>query len=169
MIIDLWPLSIKIDVLLIQIINVLILLYIFKKLFGNTLTQEVAKRRELTRKLQAAEVEYNSVIAQANHEKEIILTEAMEHKKHIIAEAEWIAQQNSNRLLQQAKEQADVVLKNAEKEAEHMQHALEKQRSDSVKKTAWLLVKKIFKKDVELKQEYMSMLLQETDYVKNGK
>lgn len=167
MIIDLWPLSIKIDVLVIQIINVLLLLYIFKKLFWSTLTQEVAKRRELTRKLQAAEVEYNSVIAQANHEKEVILAQAIEHKKHLLAEAELAARKNTEIILAQAWQQASVILQNAENQAVGMRRDLENSRADSVKHTAWLLLKKIFKKDVSIKQEYLDMILQETDYKKH--
>ncbi len=167
MIIDLWPLSIKIDVLVIQIINVLLLLYIFKKLFWSTLTQEVAKRRELTRKLQAAEVEYNSVIAQANHEKEVILAQAMEHKKHLLAEADLAARKNTETILAQAWQQASVILQNAENQAVSIRRDLENSRADSVKHTAWLLLKKIFKKDVSIKQEYLDMILQETDYKKH--
>lgn len=168
MIIDLWPLSIKIDVLVIQIINVMILLFIFKKLFGSTLTKEVAERRELTRKLQAAEEEYNAVLAKAKEEKDAIVAEALENKKRLLQDAEGVAYQTSQRTLSQAQEQAARIVREAEAQAENLHKDLEHARADSVKKTAWLLVKKIFAKDVTLQKDYVDMLLQETSYKKNG-
>ena len=45
MIIDLGPLTIKLDVLVVQIINVAILFFLFKKLFWDTLIEEISKRR----------------------------------------------------------------------------------------------------------------------------
>jgi F0F1-type ATP synthase membrane subunit b/b' len=161
MIIDLWPLSIKIDVLIVQIINVAILLYIFKKLFGKTLEQEIAKRRELTRKLQSAEVEYNAVIAQATHEKEVMLAEATEHKKHLLVEATALAQKQRESILTEANTQANRIMQKAEQEAAVLRHDLEKNRENSIKQTAGMIVKNIFKKDVSLQQEYVDMLIKE--------
>lgn len=73
MIIDLGPLTIKVDVLIVQLINLAILFWIFKKLFGDTLVKEIAKRKEMTLKLEQAHKEYDALIAQAHSEKEELL------------------------------------------------------------------------------------------------
>jgi hypothetical protein len=55
------------------VINIIILFYLFKKLFGTTLINEVAKRREQTIKLQQAQQEYDAMLQKAQLEKDEII------------------------------------------------------------------------------------------------
>lgn len=161
MIIDLGPLTIKLDVLVVQIINVAILFYIFKKLFGDTLIEEIAKRREMTLKLEQADKEYALLIAEANAKKDAILTEALAHKKSLVAEAEGIAQQKKEEMLSKAATEAKILLDKAARDAEAQKQDMVKGFEQGVKRSALLMVKKLFSGNKNISDTYVTGLVDE--------
>lgn len=161
MIIDLGPLTIKLDVLLVQIINVAILFYFFKKLFGDTLIEEIAKRREMTLKLEQADKEYAALLAEASSKKDEILNDALSHKNKLIEEAKKIAEQEKERILLSAKNEADTVLLKAKKDADMKSRDLDNHFIDWVKITALSLVKKLFASKKDIQESYLQWLVDE--------
>ncbi len=161
MIIDLWPLTIKLDVLLVQVINIIILFYLFKKLFGTTLINEVAKRREQTIKLQQAQQEYDAMLQKAQLEKDEIIAWAMEHKQHILAEWVLIAQKEKDRIISWARGEAENIMEKAKSEIASLSKDLQENWIHWVTTTASALLKKIIKKDVWLQKDYVETLLED--------
>ena len=161
MIIDLGPLTIKLDVLVVQIVNVAILFWLFKKLFGDTLLKEIAKRREMTAKLEQADKEYASLIAEASAKKEQIIEEALAHKKKLIDEAKEIATQEKEKLLMKANEEAEWIVEKANKEAELKSRDLDSNFIQWVKNTALTVVKKLFASKKDIQEWYVKGLVEE--------
>lgn len=171
MIIDLGPLTIKIDVLIVQIINVAILFFFFKKLFWDTLIEEIAQRRAMTQKLEKAYKEYDALIAEANAKKEEILAEAMSHKKWLVAEATALAKQEWEKIIEKAMIEAKMLVEKAEKEASAQKHDMEKSFANWVKQSAMAMLKKLFSSNKKAWETYVSGLIDEFDasYKKSDK
>lgn len=162
MIIPLWPLSIKVDVLLVQIINVLILFFMFKKLFGQTLVDEIKKRKSLTKKLQSAEVEYEALLAKAHQEKDTIIAEALKHKQNVLQEAMSLAEEARKQAIAKADAQAAEIIEKAQRDTTVAKEELLAHYEAWVKKTTMQVVEKIFHDDKKLQETYVDMLVKET-------
>lgn len=161
MIIDLGPLTIKLDVLIIQFINIGILLYLFNKLFGETLIAEIAERRAMTRKLEQAEKEYAALLAEANAQKDAIIKEALEHKKSIIEEASRLAKNERAAIVEKAKQEADLIVLKAQRDAEAQKKDIEQKFEQWVKSTAVAMLKKLFASNKQVSDMYIAWLVDE--------
>lgn len=161
MIIPLWPLSIKIDVLIVQIINVLILFWLFNKMFGKTLIEEVEKRKQLTKKLETAEQEYDALMTLAQQEKGALLKEAVEHKKLIVAEAKQTAAQESQKILSAAQRDAQELVAQAKLTMQNEKADLDRHFAEGVKATTMEVVHKLFDTKPELQEAYIAWLVKE--------
>jgi len=67
--------TIKLDVLIIQLIHVAILFRLFKKIIGDSLTQAIIKRKSLMAKLEDADKTYAEIIAEANEKSDALVQE----------------------------------------------------------------------------------------------
>ena len=161
MIIDLGPLTIKLDVLVVQIINVAILFFLFKKLFWDTLIEEISKRRAMTTKLEQADKEYASLIAEATEKKEQILDEALAHKKKLVTEAQELAKQEQEKILSKAAHEAHTIVEKAQKEAAAQKRDFENSFEQGVKQSAFAMVKKLFASNSKASETYVSGLVDE--------
>jgi F0F1-type ATP synthase membrane subunit b/b' len=161
MIIDLGILTIKVDVLIVQIINIALLLMFFKKIIGNTLADEVEKRKAMTLKLEQADREYASLLADANAQKEWILSEALAHKKKLLEEAKEIALHEKDKILWKAKSEADSILDKAKKDADIQARDLDSNFIQWVKTTSLSLVKKLFASKKDIQESYLQGLVEE--------
>ena len=162
MIIPLWPLSIKVDVLIVQIINVLILFFMFKKLFGKTLVDEIKKRKSLTKKLQSADIEYEALIAKAHTEKEAIIADALTHKQHLIQEAVLLAEEAKKQAIAKADAQAAEIIEKAQRDTSAAKQELLSHYEAWVKQTTMQVVEKIFHDNTQLQEKYIDLLVKET-------
>ena len=63
------------------IINFLVLVFLFRKLLGDKIVQEVEKRRTMLEKLKKADDEYKKMIEFARKESDLILEKAEKTKK----------------------------------------------------------------------------------------
>lgn len=161
MIVELWPLTIKVDVLIVQLINLAILFFIFKKLFGDTLVKEIAKRKEMTKRLEQADEEYNILINKAQEEKNAILEEALAKKNDILKEAKELADQQKAKTIEQAQQDAKNIITQANQEAELKSRDLESHFVQGVKTTALAMVKKLFSSNKNLQESYIEGLVEE--------
>lgn len=161
MIIDLGILTIKVDVLVVQIINIALLLLFFKKMIGNTLSEEVEKRKAMTIKLEQADKEYASLISEATEQKEKILEEALAHKKKLVSEATELAKQEQEKILEKASQDAHLIVEKAKKEAESQKRDFENNFEQWVKKSAFAMVKKLFTWNSKASETYVSGLVDE--------
>ncbi len=161
MIIDLGILTIKVDVLIVQIINISLLLWFFKSLIGNTLTEEVEKRKAMTLKLEQADKEYASLIADANVQKEQILSDALAHKKSLVAEGQDLAKQEQEKILAKASNEAKLLLDKAQKDADSQRQDMAKSFEQWVKNTALVMVKKLFSWNKQASDVYVTGLVDE--------
>ena len=161
MIIPLWPLSIKLDVLIVQIINVLILLYMFKKLFWKALVEEIQQRKALTKKLQNADAEYDALITKANAEKEEIIATAMAHKQHVMQEAMLVAEETKKNAIAKAEMQAQEIIEKAQKDTNTAREELLDHYESWIKQTAMQVVQKIFHNNTDVQEKYIDILVKE--------
>ena len=161
MIIPLGPLTIKIDVLIVQIINIWILLFLFKKLFGDIIVAEIQNRKQLISKLSNADGEYNTIIQQAHQEKDKLIDEWKTHKAHLMQEAIVVAKKTEEALVSKAHEQAQSIVSQAESKIQVLEKNVMNQFEDSVKQTVKTVVKKLIKSDQEIKSAYLDTLVRE--------
>ncbi len=161
MIIDLGILTIKVDVLVVQIINIALLLLFFKKMIGNTLSEEVEKRKAMTIKLEQADKEYASLISEATEQKEKILEEALAHKKKLVNEATELAKQEQDKILEKASQDAHSIIEKAKKEAESQKRDFENNFEQWVKNSAFVMIKKLFAWNSKASDTYLSGLVDE--------
>jgi len=153
--------SLKIDVLLIQIVNVLILFWIFKKFIGDTLTREITERQSLIKKLEAADEEYEKRIAEAEKKAAAIFAHAKEEKKNLIQEGKELWEKRQQEAIEAATLEANKIRKDAEEKASKTEADLEKNFESSVKQTAFMVIKKLFNEKKDLQEEYVTKLIQE--------
>lgn len=67
--------TIKLDVLLVQIIHVLVLFWMFRKIIGDSLTTALIERKQTISKLANADAAYAEKIAQAKEEADAMIKE----------------------------------------------------------------------------------------------
>ncbi len=159
--IPLGPLTIKIDVLIVQIINIAILIFLFKKLFGDAIIAEIKTRKELMHKLSNADGEYKAIIEEGNKEKAKLIEEGKTHKSHLMQEATVAAKKTEEALVAKAQEQAQTIVTNAESKLQVMEKNLMNDFESSVKQTAKMVVKKLIKSDKDIQSAYLDTLVKE--------
>jgi hypothetical protein len=75
MVIDLGILSIKLDVLVMQIINIRLLLRIIRKAFGDTIVAQIAHFRDTKKRLADADSTLKQIITEAEKARQEIISE----------------------------------------------------------------------------------------------
>ncbi len=153
---------IKLDVLLVQLFHIAILFWVFRKLVWDSLTNAILARRVKQEKLDHAEAEAAKYILEAKAQADILVQEWLQHKKSIIDEAAITAEKKADDIIANAHKQAEKIKEAANFESLQMKQELEQNRTDGVKQTALVVVRKLFDKDVSLQQEYLDMLVKES-------
>jgi F0F1-type ATP synthase membrane subunit b/b' len=161
MIIPLGPLTIKIDVLIVQIINIGLLLFLFKKLFGDAIVAEIKNRKELMSKITNADGEYKKIIDTAEEEKMKLIEEGKAHKAHLLQEAKKVAAETEQSLKAKAHEEAQSILSAAELKAQSYKKEIDIEFIGAVKQTAKSVVKKLINTDKEIQSQYLDQLISE--------
>lgn len=161
MIIDLGILTIKVDVLVVQIINIALLLMFFRSIIWNTLSEEVEKRKAMTQKLEQADKEYDSLLADATAKKEEILSEAIAHKKKLLDEAKELAVQEKEKILLKAKNEAESIVDKAKKDSEIQSRDLDSNFIQGVKSASVSILKKLFANQKDIQESYLKGLVEE--------
>lgn len=145
----------------VQIVNLVIFFWIFKRFFGGKIMDWVRARNELIEKIKHAESEYEKIVSDAKHQSETIVQEALMHKTHILTEAEQLASMEKQKIIDQATKKSEDIIKNAELQSERLKTELEENWATWVKNTAKVLVKKLIHSNPDLQDKYIDSLLDE--------
>jgi len=144
-----------------QIINFLILFFLFKKFLTKPITTIIQDRRDLIKKLENADKVYEEKLEAARLESKEIVKEWMNRKEKLIVEAWVLADKKRDEILADAKVQSDKVITSAENRAKILETELEKNFVDWVKRTSLLVVKKLIQKDKDIKKDYLDEAVKE--------
>lgn len=143
------------------IVNFLVLVFLFRKLLGDKIVQEVEKRRTMLEKLKKADDEYKKMIEFARKESDLILEKAEKTKKDMIHEAHLVAEEEKSRILKQAHHKADLIVSEAKQDTDKLERELKESWVASVKETSKKVVKRLLKHDKVLEDEYFGVLVED--------
>lgn len=144
-----------------QILNILIFFGFFWYFFWKKIQKNLAEKRILLDKLDNADRAYEEIMEQAEIKKQEIIDDALHHKQVILEEAKILADKRDKEMLESTKIQAESILHEAHKKAEHIELQLKEWFIEGVKRTARIVVKKLFNKEVSLDEKYVETLAQE--------
>lgn len=161
MVIDLGILSIKLDVLVFQILNILLLLRIIRKLFGDTIVEQIAHFRKTKQEMLEADQALKKLAEQAQDMKEEIVNDGKKQKEEIIQHAHQVASHKEKEILEQAEHKAKNIIAQAQAKSQQMEEELKENYTHMVKTTAWSMVKKIFEKNPKAQETYVQTLVDE--------
>ncbi len=143
------------------IINFLVLVFLFRKLLGDKIVQEVEKRRTMLEKLKKADDEYKKMIEFARKESDLILEKAEKTKKDMIHEAHLVAEEEKSRIIKEAHHKADLIVSEAKQDTDKLERELKESWVASVKETSKKVVKRLLKHDKVLEDEYFGVLVED--------
>lgn len=143
------------------VINFLVLVFLFRKLLGDKIVQEVEKRKEMLEKLKKADDEYKKMIEFAHKESGLILEKAEKKKKDLIHEAHLIAEEEKSKIIKEAQHKAELMLTDAKQDTEKLEKELKANWVASVKETSKKVVKRLLKHDKVLEDEYFGVLVED--------
>ena len=153
--------SIRIDILITQIANFLLLFFVTKRLFGDKFVKSIEERKKLIKKLKNADDEYIRLIELARKESDNIISKANKQKESIIEEGKTLAEQERKLAIELGNTQKDLIIQEAQQKSEKMLNTSQEQRINSVVETTKLVVKKIFNSQKELKDAYLELITAE--------
>ncbi len=143
------------------IVNFLVLVFLFRKLLGDKIVQEVEKRRTMLEKLKKADDEYKKMIEFARKESDLILEKAEKTKKDMIHEAHLVAEEEKSRIIKEAHHKADLIVNEAKQDTDKLERELKESWVASVKETSKKVVKRLLKHDKVLEDEYFGVLVED--------
>jgi len=143
------------------IVNFLVLVFLFRKLLGDKIVQEVEKRRTMHEKLKKADDEYKKMIEFARKESDLILEKAEKTKKDMIHEAHLVAEEEKSRIIKEAHHKADLIVNEAKQDTDKLERELKESWVASVKETSKKVVKRLLKHDKVLEDEYFGVLVED--------
>lgn len=143
------------------IVNFLVLVFLFRKLLGDKIVQEVEKRRTMLEKLKKADDEYKKMIEFARKESDLILEKAEKTKKDMIHEAHLVAEEEKSRIIKEAHHKADLIVSEAKQDTDKLERELKESWVASVKETSKKVVKRLLKHDKVLEDEYFGVLVED--------
>lgn len=149
------------DLVLAGVINFLVLVFLFRKLLGDKIVQEVERRKEMLEKLKKADDEYKKMIEFAHKESGLILEKAEKKKKDLIHEAHLIAEEEKSKIIKEAQHKAELMITDAKQDTEKLEKELKANWVASVKETSKKVVKRLLKHDKVLEDEYFGVLVED--------
>lgn len=112
-----------------QILNFLVLAFLFKKFLYKPLLSAVRKREEEIKKGLANAEKAEKAMISAEERKDEILNEAAKEAEKIINDSRKSAQTESERILLETKAESERIIRNAKEQANLEKKAIEKQIS----------------------------------------
>lgn len=153
--------NLHIDILITQIINFLIIFFIFKKFLWDKIVTWIKNREELIEKLRNANVEYDNIIENANKQKKEIIDEWLEMKNKLIMEWKQLWQIEKNKLINEWKLNYNDIIEQAKLESTKIKQELEENWTNWVKQTSKILVKKLIETNPDIYDKYIDILINE--------
>lgn len=152
--------TIQLPVIIAQIINFLILFFIFKKLIGDRLNRLIEHKKLTLEKLANAEREYQIMIEKTYGEKDEILNSARNDANRLLLDMEDIAYNKRQEMLDRAEKKAELIIAWGKKEIEKERLEMMAQMKDTVVGLALMLNKKLFKQE-SVDKDFMEKELEE--------
>lgn len=112
-----------------QIVNFLILAYLFKRFLYKPLLNAVKKREEEIKKGLASAEKAEKALMSAEEKKDELINEAAKEAEKIITEAKSSAQTESELIIEATRKESERIIKNAKEQANLEKEAIEKQIS----------------------------------------
>ncbi len=144
-----------------QIINFLILFFLFKKFLTKPIATIIQDRRNLIKKLENADKVYEERLEDARLQAKNIVNEWMDRKEKLILEAWVLADKKRDEILADAKIQSEKLLNTATSKAKILETELEKSFVDGVRRTSLLVVKKLVNDNKDIKASYLNEAMKE--------
>ena len=144
-----------------QIINFWILYFLYNKFFAKNIIKVIEDKKVLFQKLENAEQRYNQKIQEAKTQADKIKQEALDQKNSIINEAWVIAHKKKDEILANTYNEAENILDDANKKANKIKKELEKDYLSNISHMTKLVVKKLIGKEQNIKDAYLTNLLEE--------
>jgi len=144
-----------------QIINFLILFFLFKRFLTKPITKIIHERRALIKKLENADKAYEEKLEIAKLESREIVQDGMDRKDKLLTEAGVLADKKKEEMIAEAKIQSDKILHSAEDKAKTLESELEQNFINWIKRTSLLVIKKLIKKDNNIKKDYLDEAIKE--------
>lgn len=153
--------NLKLDVLIIQLANIFIVFWLFRKFIGSVLTAEIVRRKEAVKKLEHAEHTYREIVTEAEQKAHALFVAWVEQKELIIAEAKQVAQRRADEIVQAWHKKVEQMLRDATMHTAQLERELKEGFVDGVKTTTQLVVNKLFENDLRLEEKYVERLVAE--------
>lgn len=153
--------TIKLDVLLVQLFHVVLLFWVFRKLIWNSLSTALLARKAQIAKLDNADAEYKRILAEAQTTAEETVKAWLQKKDAIIAEATLVAKRREEEIVSAAQKQAMMIQDEATQKAANLEKELKDGFVDGVKQTTKLVVNKLINDDAALQNSYIDALVGE--------
>ena len=109
---------VSLDTFIIQFIILLVIIWVLKKFIFIPYLKYLDKWEDKQKKLEEDYKNIDTLIAKANKEKESILKKARKKSDQILSEAETIAKNKRNSLLEKATQEAKVIIESGRAEIE---------------------------------------------------
>lgn len=154
--------EISISSLIAQVINFGIMFFIFSKFAARPLSSQIEERRKLIEKIKKADELYKQKIDEAEQTAQDMILQSMKQKEKIIIEWESIALKQQVEIVQEANYKAEKILLAAKNTVKTMENELEKNFIESVKNTSKSVVKKLLQRDIELQNQYLEEIVQQS-------
>lgn len=139
---------------LVQIVNLAIFFFIFKKFFAWPIIETVEKRKKMLDQFKNADDILQKKLTEAEEEKHKLIQEGIEHKNKIILEAKEQADKNLKSAMEQAEYEKSNILERWKQELENEKKQLETSWEDSVKKGIYTIYEKLIWKDEDFVKKY---------------
>ena len=153
--------DIHVDLVIAWIINFLVLVFLFRKLLGDKIVQQVEERKAMLAKLKKADDEYKKMIEFARKESDLIISKAEKKKNDLIHEAHLIAQEEKSKIIKEGQYKVELMKADARRENEKLEKQLKEEWVDSVKQTSKKVVKRLLKHEKELADDYFWVLVED--------
>ena len=120
-------------IILAQVLNFLILFLIFKKFVADKLIASINTRRELIAKLDNAQEEYRKTLEKAYKEKEEIIRQARASANLLSKDLIDLAKKREAEILEIAEKKADMIIKAGDRQ-------IEKDRLEMIEGVKWYIL-----------------------------
>jgi len=154
--------EISISSLIAQVINFGIMFFIFSRFAARPLSAQIEERRKLIDKIKKADELYNEKIEEANAKAQQTIADSMRQKEKIMTEGEVLALNKQIEIVNEANVKAEKIVADAHNTIKALEQELENNFIESVKKTSKTVVKKLLQKDMQLQNDYLDEIVQQS-------
>lgn len=147
----------------VQLINFVILVFILYKVLYKPLFKTIDERTEKIKKgLELTERMENEYV-EVENKKNSIIEEAQKEATSIINKAEAIADQKALKIIDEAKQKGDEMIKNYELSLQKERESMNAEINDRVYDSVKVVLKKVLRSDKEIDKQFVSSVIQKND------